>query len=60
MGQRTKDALNVVMAIESVLLAPVYTGKVIAGMIEMARLRELNEAENMLFVHTDGIYCPER
>ena len=29
MGQRTKDALNVVMATESVLLDPVYTGKAI-------------------------------
>ena len=60
MGQRTKDALNVVMATEVVLLDSVYTGEAITGMIEMARLGELHEAENMLFVHTDGTYCPER
>ena len=58
MGQRTEDALNVVMATEGVLLDPVYAGKAIAAMIEMARSEESNEAGKMLFVHADDNYCP--
>jgi D-cysteine desulfhydrase len=37
-----------------VLLDPVYTGKVMAGLIGLTRRGELKRGERVLFVHTGG------
>ena len=54
--ERTKNALKLAAGLEGVLLDPVYSGKAMAGVIGMAEAGELSAAENVLFVHTRGIY----
>ncbi len=49
---------------EGILLDPVYTGKVMAGLIGLARAGELRAGERVLFLHTGGMpslfaYQPE-
>jgi len=39
---------------EAILLNPVYTGKVMAGLIGMSREGRFRRDENVLFVHTGG------
>ena len=33
---------------------PVYTGKAMAGLIDLIRKRHFREEENVLFIHTGG------
>ena len=40
---------------EGILLDPVYTGKVMAGLIGLARAGELRAGERVLFLHTGGM-----
>jgi len=40
---------------EGLLLDPVYTGKVMAGLIGLARAGEFRAGERVLFVHTGGL-----
>ena len=40
--------------LEGVLLDPVYTGKTMAGLIDLARKGFFKKDENVLFVHTGG------
>lgn len=39
---------------EGLLLDPVYTGKAMAGLIDLARLGKLTGDDNVLFLHTGG------
>jgi D-cysteine desulfhydrase len=38
-----------------VLLDPVYTGKVMAGLIGLARAGHFHQGERVLFMHTGGL-----
>ena len=39
---------------ESILLDPVYTGKAMAGLIDLSRKGYFRKDEKILFVHTGG------
>ena len=59
---RTVEAMKMLASTEGVVTDPVYTGKALAGLVEMARRGELQSEEldekkgrrNVLFVHTGG------
>jgi 1-aminocyclopropane-1-carboxylate deaminase/D-cysteine desulfhydrase-like pyridoxal-dependent ACC family enzyme len=39
---------------EGILLDPVYTGKAMAGLIDLSRKNYFKKGEKVLFVHTGG------
>ena len=47
-------AVKLLARTEAVLLDPVYTGKAMAGLIDLVRKGFFRKAENVLFVHTGG------
>jgi D-cysteine desulfhydrase len=49
------DAVRLVARLEGMLLDPVYTGKVMAGLIGLIRRGEFKRGETVLFVHTGGL-----
>jgi D-cysteine desulfhydrase len=52
---RMVEAVQVLARTEAVLLDPVYTGKIMAGLIGMARAGEFRDGERVLFMHTGGL-----
>ena len=57
-------AVRLLARTESILLDPVYTGKAMAGLIDLARKGFFKKDENVLFVHTGGspalyVYMPD-
>ncbi len=48
------EAVKMVASTEAILLDPVYTGKTMAGMIDLIRKGFFNKEETILFVHTGG------
>ncbi len=48
------EAVQMLARTEGILLDPVYTGKVMAGLIGLARAGRLRADENVLFLHTGG------
>jgi D-cysteine desulfhydrase len=48
------DAVKLVARTEAILLDPVYTGKAMAGMIDLIRTGYFKGAKNILFLHTGG------
>jgi D-cysteine desulfhydrase len=48
------EAVNLVAKTEGILLDPVYTGKAMAGLIDLSRSGYFRTGENVLFVHTGG------
>lgn len=49
------EAVRMAARTEGLLLDPVYTGKVMAGLIGLARQGELRPGERVLFLHTGGL-----
>lgn len=49
------EAVQLAARTEGLLLDPVYTGKVMAGLIGLARQVELRAGERVLFLHTGGL-----
>ncbi|MFT3666734.1 D-cysteine desulfhydrase [Piscinibacter sp.] len=49
------EAVQLAARTEGLLLDPVYTGKVMAGLIGLARRGEIGANERVLFVHTGGL-----
>jgi D-cysteine desulfhydrase len=49
------EAVRMVAETEAVLLDPVYTGKVMAGLIGLARSGRWSKGERILFLHTGGM-----
>jgi 1-aminocyclopropane-1-carboxylate deaminase/D-cysteine desulfhydrase-like pyridoxal-dependent ACC family enzyme len=39
---------------EGVILDPVYTGKAMAGLIDMIKNRRFKKEDNVIFIHTGG------
>ena len=39
---------------EGLLLDPVYTGKAMAGLVDLVRKGTFNDDENVIFLHTGG------
>ncbi|TWH47526.1 D-cysteine desulfhydrase [Sporomusa sp. KB1] len=48
------EAVKLVARTEGILLDPVYTGKAMAGLIDLIRQGYFKSDENVLFVHTGG------
>jgi D-cysteine desulfhydrase len=48
------EAVQALARTEAILLDPVYTGKVMAGLIGMARAGAIAASERVLFLHTGG------
>lgn len=49
------EAVQMLARTEAILLDPVYTGKIMAGLIGLARRGELAAGQRVLFVHTGGM-----
>ncbi len=49
------EAVQLAARTEGLLLDPVYTGKVMAGLIGLARRGEIGAGERVLFLHTGGL-----
>jgi D-cysteine desulfhydrase len=48
------EAVRMLARLEGVLIDPVYTGKAMAGLIDLVRKGTYSKDENILFVHTGG------
>ena len=49
------EAVQMLARTEALLLDPVYTGKVMAGLIDLARRGVIGAGERVLFLHTGGM-----
>jgi D-cysteine desulfhydrase len=48
------EAVRLLARLEGILMDPVYTGKAMAGLIDLVRKGYFKDEENILFVHTGG------
>ena len=48
------EAVRMLARLEGILMDPVYTGKAMAGLIDLVRKGYFKREENILFVHTGG------
>lgn len=53
--EEMKEAVSLVARKEGIFLDPVYTGKAMAGLIDLSRKGELHKGENVIFIHTGGV-----
>jgi D-cysteine desulfhydrase len=54
LGEPEKEAILLAARAEGLLLDPVYTGRAMAGLVDLVRRREFGAGENVLFWHTGG------
>ncbi len=54
-NQAMVEAVQMLARTEAILLDPVYTGKIMAGLIGMARRGAFKAGEKVLFMHTGGL-----
>ena len=54
MGEPEKEAISLVARTEGILLDPVYTGRAMAGLIDLIRKGEFDKDETIVFWHTGG------
>jgi L-cysteate sulfo-lyase len=52
--QAMNEAVLLLARLEGLLFDPVYTGKALAGMIDLVRKGFFDDAENIVFIHTGG------
>lgn len=55
-SQEEIDLLKDIARMEGVILDPVYTGKAMLGLVDQIRKGIFKEGENILFIHTGGIF----
>lgn len=48
------EAIKLLARLEGIFLDPVYTGKTMAGMIDLIRKKKFDKDENVVFMHTGG------
>jgi L-cysteate sulfo-lyase len=48
------DAIRTLARLEGILLDPVYSGKAMAGLIDLTRKGRFKKGENIVFIHTGG------
>ncbi|WP_019244108.1 MULTISPECIES: D-cysteine desulfhydrase [Bacillus] len=48
------EAVKLVASTEGILLDPVYTGKAMAGLIDLIRKGTFNKEDNIVFIHSGG------
>jgi D-cysteine desulfhydrase family pyridoxal phosphate-dependent enzyme len=54
MGEPEREAISLVARTEGILLDPVYTGRAMAGLIDLIRKGEFGKDETIVFWHTGG------
>lgn len=54
MGEAEREAISLVARTEGILLDPVYTGRAMAGLIDLVRKGEFGKDETIVFWHTGG------
>jgi D-cysteine desulfhydrase len=54
MGEPEREAISLVARSEGVLLDPVYTGRAMAGLIDLIRTGVFGKDETIVFWHTGG------
>ncbi|HNT53400.1 MAG TPA: D-cysteine desulfhydrase family protein [Anaerolineaceae bacterium] len=54
MGAPEQEAIELVARHEGILLDPVYTGRAMAGLIDLIRQGQFSRDENVIFWHTGG------
>jgi len=52
--EEANEAVKLLAKTEGILLDPVYTGKCMAGMIDMIKKGDLDDARDIVFLHTGG------
>jgi 1-aminocyclopropane-1-carboxylate deaminase len=52
--EKTLEAVQLMAQLEGVIMDPVYTGKMTAGLVHMIRSGEITEGDTVLVVHTGG------
>lgn len=55
MGEPEREAIQLTARCEGILLDPVYTGRAMAGLIDLVRKGEFAKDETILFWHTGGV-----
>lgn len=55
MGEPEKEAIHLMARTEGILVDPVYTGRALAGLIDLVRKGEIGRHERALFWHTGGM-----
>ncbi len=50
----TVEAVELVARLEGIVLDPVYTGKAMAGLIDLIRLKRFSQKDVVVFLHTGG------
>ncbi|MEO0814180.1 MAG: pyridoxal-phosphate dependent enzyme, partial [Myxococcota bacterium] len=53
-----REALLMLARLEGLLFDPVYSGKGLAGMIDLIRRGEIGPEETVVFIHTGGSATP--
>ena len=53
-AEDTLEAISLLATTEGILLDPVYSGKGMAGVINLVRERKFNKHDNIVFIHTGG------
>jgi len=54
LGDPEREAIRLAARTEGLLLDPVYTGRAMAGLVDLIRQRAFEPGENVLFWHTGG------
>jgi D-cysteine desulfhydrase len=54
MGEAEREAIQLVTSLEGILLDPVYTGRAMAGLIDLILQGQFFEGQRILFWHTGG------
>lgn len=52
--QGMKDAISLLATMEGLLFDPVYSGKALAGMIDLIKKNHFKKNDNIVFLHTGG------
>ena len=50
-----REAVGLLARLEGIILDPVYTGKAMAGLIDLARTGHFGADETIAFIHTGGM-----
>jgi len=53
-GDAEREAIRLAARLEGLLVDPVYTGRALAGLIDLIRMGEFSPGQNVLFWHTGG------
>ena len=53
-NEGTIEAIRMMARLEGILLDPVYSGKGMAGLIDLVRIGHFKRGQNVVFLHTGG------